>query len=191
VTMKSSELTAEYLSQMSRSNVAIPYEPVRMLLAEAGLDGKHNGTVPIPFQSLRSLAQHFGIDSKITEGEATARARTVADRVDKWAIQRFAQVTAAHGVKPILLALDDVEDDMTRAKLVRQTIRESGMSAIDLLSVYPEADRHSLWVSSWDPHPNATGHRIIADKLYTELLPFVRAACSARAAQRTESIEAK
>lgn len=179
VTMKSRGLTAGYLSNLSKKNVTSPYEPVRNLLAEAGLSEWAGGSVPIPFQPLRVVAQHFGIQPKVPDGEALARGRIVADKLDKWAVQRFSEVTAEHGAKPILLALDDVEDDMAPEKLPRQIIRESGLPAIDLLDVYPNTDRHALWASSWDSHPNAAGHRLIADRLYTELVPFIKTACSA------------
>jgi D-alanyl-lipoteichoic acid acyltransferase DltB (MBOAT superfamily) len=182
VTMKSRGLTAGYLSNLSKKNVTSPYEPVRNLFAEAGLSEWAGGNVPIPFRPLRVAAKHFGIQPKVPDGEAMARGRMVADRVDKWAVQRFAQVTTQHGAKPILLALDDVEDDMTPAKVPRQILRESGLPAIDLLDVYPDKDRHALWASSWDSHPNASGHRLIADRLYKELVPFIRAACGENAA---------
>lgn len=181
VTMKSRGLTAGYLSNLSKKNVTSPYAPVRSLFAEAGLAEWAGGNVPIPFQPLRTIAKRFGIQPKVPDGEAMARGRTVADKLDRWAVERFSQVTAEHGAKAILLALDDVEDDMTPAKLPRQIIRESGLPAIDLLDVYPETDRHALWASSWDSHPNAAGHRLIADRLYMELVPFIGAACSAGA----------
>ena len=181
VTMKSRALTAGYLSDLSKKNVTSPYAPVRSLFAEAGLAEWASGIVPIPFEPLRTVARRFGVRPKVPDGEAMARGRTVADKLDRWTVQRFSQVTAAHGAKAILLALDDVEDDMTPAKLPRQIIRESGLPAIDLLDVYPETDRHALWASSWDSHPNAAGHRLIADRLYLELVPFIRTACSAGA----------
>jgi len=36
--------------------------------------------------------------------------------------------------------------------------------------VYEGKDEIDLWVAEWDQHPNAKGHRIIADRLTRELL---------------------
>src|SRR4029077_3662662 len=118
-----------------KKNVTSPYEPVKKFFAEAGLTEWTGGNGPIPFQPLRVAAKRLGIQPKVPDGEALARGRTVADKLDSWAVQRFAQVTTEHGGKSILLALDDVEDDMTPAKVPRRIIRESGLPAIDLLDV--------------------------------------------------------
>ena len=37
---------------------------------------------------------------------------------------------------------------------------------LDLSDVYAGSDRNSLWVAEWDAHPNAAGHRLIADRMY-------------------------
>ena len=43
----------------------------------------------------------------------------------------------------------------------------AGFAVLDLSDVYAGSDRNSLWVAEWDAHPNARGHRLIADRLYT------------------------
>jgi hypothetical protein len=47
--------------------------------------------------------------------------------------------------------------------------REAGFTIIDLSDVYDGHDLSSLWIERWDHHPNAVGHRLIADRLYEEL----------------------
>jgi hypothetical protein len=32
--------------------------------------------------------------------------------------------------------------------------------------VFEGTDRQSLWLAEWDAHPNAKGHRVIADRLH-------------------------
>jgi lysophospholipase L1-like esterase/D-alanyl-lipoteichoic acid acyltransferase DltB (MBOAT superfamily) len=177
VTMRARSLTAKYLSDVSQRNLAMPYEPVRALLMKAGLEGSASDGLPIPFQSWRSIARRFGIKPQIPTDESYTRGLRIADRVDTWAIHRFAEVAAAHNVRPIVLTLDVVEDDMTPAIAVRRTVQESGMPVIDMLGVYPETNRHALWAASWDAHPNAAGHRVIAESFYRELAPFIAAEC--------------
>ena len=44
--------------------------------------------------------------------------------------------------------------------------REEGLAVLDVTDAYGEVDRKTLWVAAWDRHPNALGHRMIADALY-------------------------
>ncbi len=46
---------------------------------------------------------------------------------------------------------------------------------LDLTGVYDVPDRQSLWVAEWDAHPNAKGHRLVADKLQSLVLANERA----------------
>jgi hypothetical protein len=40
---------------------------------------------------------------------------------------------------------------------------------VNLRNVYAHTDPRRLWIAEWDYHPNAEGHQLIADKLYTAL----------------------
>lgn len=188
VTMKTRWLTAYYLSNATAGDISIPYEPVNALLNEAGLENVAEGSVPIPFPTWRSIARRIGIEPRAPSGESYARSLGIAERVDQWALRRFAEVTTARGATPIILAIDQPEDDMSPAVPVRQMLRESGLAAIDLFDVYPVNNRHSLWAAPWDPHPNAAGHRVIADQLYKELIPILKSECPKAHAQNTSHV---
>jgi lysophospholipase L1-like esterase len=53
--------------------------------------------------------------------------------------------------------------------LERRLAAEAGFNVLDLSGVYDGYDWRTLVVAPWDPHPNAAGHRLIADKLYEVL----------------------
>jgi hypothetical protein len=44
---------------------------------------------------------------------------------------------------------------------------------MNLFDVYPASQRAALRVTPWDDHPNAAGHRLIADRLHRELTPYL------------------
>ena len=46
---------------------------------------------------------------------------------------------------------------------------ESGFIVLDLSDAYDNQDLESLVVAYWDKHPNAEGHRLIAEDLYRKL----------------------
>ncbi len=44
--------------------------------------------------------------------------------------------------------------------------QEAGFETVILKNVYGDSRHKSLWIARWDHHPNAQGHRLIADSLY-------------------------
>jgi hypothetical protein len=169
--------TADYLSHMANESIVIPYKPIEALLDQAGLRDGNGGDVPIPFYSWRRIAKHVGINSRIPNGESFARGFTVAAKVNEWTIHRFGEVTLQHGAMPILMALDLPVDDKAHAVAALQMVHQSGLAVINTFDVYPKVSRRAYWVGRSDAHPNAAGHRLIADKLYEELVPMLREEC--------------
>jgi hypothetical protein len=106
------------------------------------------------------------------ESEAAARVRWIANDVADWSLERFAEVTRSRGIVPVVLGLNTVVDDAPPNIPNRDSIETSGLTLLNLFDVFPEADRPTLRVAFWDDHPNAAGHRLIADRLYKELLTF-------------------
>jgi hypothetical protein len=47
--------------------------------------------------------------------------------------------------------------------------REAGFTILQLSGVYDGVSLRSLKIAPWDAHPNAVGHRLIADRLYALL----------------------
>ena len=54
------------------------------------------------------------------------------------------------------------------AELARRA-REAGFVVLDLSEVYEDQEEASLILGGGDNHPNAAGHRLIADRLYEAL----------------------
>jgi hypothetical protein len=50
-----------------------------------------------------------------------------------------------------------------------QKAEEAGFTVIDLSNVY-SLKTEDILLASWDWYPNATGHQLIADQLYEQLL---------------------
>ncbi len=58
------------------------------------------------------------------------------------------------------------EEEITHLKGVAE---EAGFIVLDLSDAYDNQDLDSLVVAYWDKHPNAKGHRLIAEDLYRKL----------------------
>jgi lysophospholipase L1-like esterase len=108
------------------------------------------------------------VDAQMTERVATQRLAPLADQIMSWLYWRLVEDSRKHGMAagyiflPMIPETPPAGDDARQLALARQ----SGFVVLDLSDVYVGSDRNSLWVAEWDAHPNAAGHRLIADRLY-------------------------
>jgi hypothetical protein len=66
-----------------------------------------------------------------------------------------------------------VDDPKKLANMQRQMemAREAGFVVLDLTAAYDRVeDFPSIWIAPWDSHPNAEGHRMLAEELYAQLI---------------------
>jgi hypothetical protein len=96
----------------------------------------------------------------------------------RWSFQRFAQQCAQHGVRPIVMYRPAPVDfsgleAAGRARML-EFARAAGLEVIDLSSAFDGvADRSTLILAKWDDHTTALGHRLLANKLYEEVVPLL------------------
>jgi hypothetical protein len=76
--------------------------------------------------------------------------------------------------------MDAILDEPTRHLPDESAIRDAELPVFNLLDVYPEDRRAAFRVAPWDEHPNAAGHRHIAERLYPELTRFLEQEFGAR-----------
>jgi hypothetical protein len=154
-----------------------PFQPNTMLyVAHPGDSGRiirflmqsiHAGQ-RLPFDDLSAIVQQAAVDAQMTERVATQRLAPLADQIMSWLYRRLVEDSRKQGMAagyiflPMIPETPPAGDDARQIALARQ----SGFVVLDLSDVYVGSDRNSLWVAEWDAHPNAAGHRLIADRLY-------------------------
>jgi lysophospholipase L1-like esterase len=143
------------------------------LLEEVGLANVDRGRVAVPFDAGRALAKLVGVDPRMPQSEAQKRAHWIANDVNDWAITRIAEVAKAHNAKLAMLGLNVVIDDTPAGIPNLAAAERAGIPVLDLFHVFPDDQRAALRVAPWDEHPNATGHKLIADALYEKLVPIL------------------
>ncbi len=167
------DMTEGFLLKVSDQGIPVSVPEVRDLMAGALLlDPGHTG-LPLPYAFVRRASSALGVPSRMPYGEARSRARRIADDVLAVSFRRFAEMTRARGITPVVLALNVVFDDVPAEVPLQPVLDEARLPVFDLFDVYPEAQRPALRVAPWDDHPNAAGHRLIAEALYSKLTGFL------------------
>ena len=111
--------------------------------------------------------------------ESTGRARMAA------ALSRLAEHARARGIR-VLVAMTPDFHDLEDYKLgfVHRAVGDMAASVefgfVDLFDAFQGIPAKSLWAIPGDPHPNAEGHRIMAEFLYSYLAALPSAGVSMR-----------
>jgi len=166
-------MAERYLVKLVTADVPVPPGRLARLMSDAGLLPVDRGRLPVPFPAGRRAAKWLGLSPRMPAGELAARVRRISEDVVCLSFERFAEVSAANGITPIVLALNAVVDDAPPQIPNRALVEGLGLPLFDLFDVFPKEQRPALRVAAWDDHPNVLGHRLIAERLYEELVRFL------------------
>jgi D-alanyl-lipoteichoic acid acyltransferase DltB (MBOAT superfamily) len=139
--------SAEYLAEVLRKRIAIPYPELQAIVAEAGVTPEMDQAA-----ILKKLEPLRGRILKAVYGRLGAQARE-------------------RGIAPLWVFLPQVEDGPWREETPEalRIAQESGFRILDLDDVFRGHAVESIRLAQWDLHPNAQAHRLLADRLYAEL----------------------
>ena len=157
---------------------ALRYQPDVLLIG--ALAGDHdvsiNGIAELAARGvsldpgLTAILRQAGIgeDAGMVEIKRKIRAGGTIGRIRRWAYQKIADECRRNGVIPAFVYIPRLEsgehppgfDEMAA------DARGAGMVVMDLRGVYDGVARSDLMFHRRDVHPNALGHRMIADRLY-------------------------
>lgn len=129
--------------------------------------------IEIPFDYLREIIMQAGIDSGTSRSEALKRLTPHGDDIVSWAYRSIVDVCQLNGIIPVWILLPTSPDERSPLEKTANIIRiaeKAGFIVLKLSEVFEKQDTKSLMVASWDRHPNAKGHRLIAEQLYEALL---------------------
>jgi hypothetical protein len=86
----------------------------------------------------------------------------------------FRELGESRQARTALLLVEIPNDPPTRAEVFDRLAalgRAAGLPVLDLQGAFADVpDRSVLWIAPWDAHTNATGHSLLADRLYDRLL---------------------
>jgi hypothetical protein len=121
---------------------------------------------------LIEIARQAGVEPGMTKSDVERRLTPYGSEILLWTYGRVVEVSEAHDILPVWIFMPTLEDPLHAEEIVHLTAlaRQSGFIVLDLSHAYDNQDPDSLVVAYWDKHPNAKGHRLIAEDLYRKLL---------------------
>jgi lysophospholipase L1-like esterase len=127
--------------------------------------------VDVEYDYLRDLIQQAGLNQQTSEVQAKRALKPHAEEIVSWAYRSMVEESRKRGILPVLIVIPRIvgmEEPEAAARQV-QLAEEAGFVVLDMADVYKGQDIDSILLESWDWHPNARGHLLIAQRLYEAL----------------------
>ena len=115
-----------------------------------------------------------GVNRDMPRAEISRRLDSYIPELLRWSYTSMSELFREQGIEHVAFVLPRVIDAgndniMGLERAVRQ-LRESGFETYNLGDVYGDLPVASLWLGPWDEHPNPQGHRLIADRIFQDLV---------------------
>ena len=125
----------------------------------------------IPYEGLRDIIQKAGIRQEMSEPVALQRLAPYRQDITVALLQLMADTCRKQGAIPALLNLSESSSNSpTERNEILQLAQAAGFILLDLSDWSAQHHRDDLRLAKWDGHPNALGHKIIAEHLYEKLM---------------------
>jgi D-alanyl-lipoteichoic acid acyltransferase DltB (MBOAT superfamily) len=154
------------LSHVLVKGVEIPYPELKAHARRLGVTAIDETGLPIPFESIRAVLSGVGIKTRMLGREAASRLRAGGDSLVEWTLNRIGAVARELGAVPVFVALNNVMDPFPGETHDMRRAAAAGFLVFDLLNIWQNRDKPALRIAEWDEHPNASGHKLIADRLF-------------------------
>ncbi len=127
--------------------------------------------IEVPYPELRGIAEAAGIQSGMPQEEAERRLTPFQETLVAWLYHHIVATCRGSGVIPVWVFVPQTYQGSWEEETpaVMALARDKGFVVIDLSGLYEGKDREALRLAEWDQHPNARGHALIAEELYSGL----------------------
>ena len=128
--------------------------------------------VPLKYQYLLNAKAASGVKQSMSIEEIISRLGPYMKGITGWAYSQMDSVCIANNIRPAWIFLPTTSDELTNDELntFRHIADTAGFNTYALRDVFTGYERSKIIVSDEDTHPNALGHRLIANKLFNLLV---------------------
>ncbi len=127
--------------------------------------------VEVPYEELRRILAKAGVEAGSKRSVIERRLKPHQWEIIEWAYGRMGEICRQREIRPIWVFLPMVFEDLNPDDIGRMEAlaQQAGFQTIGLTDVYEGYPAKDLRLVSWDNHPNAFAHGLIAERLEAEL----------------------
>jgi lysophospholipase L1-like esterase len=130
--------------------------------------------IDLKYDYLRKLVEEARLTKNDPIGVFDARLARYRMQTIRWVLGEIQKLAAEQDAEVIVLLVPSTEEPKALAEAflgVRQVVEEAGIPVIDLIDTFGRnRDLSQYRVASGDRHPNAAGHQLLFEQLYSKLL---------------------
>jgi hypothetical protein len=124
----------------------------------------------VPYPELREMAERAGVRKGMEQPDAFRRLKPYGPELVQWSLGRIAAEAKARDIPVVLFVRDMPAETSEPGQPLLDFARAQGYHVVDARDAYVGRDPNTLLLAVWDKHPNALGHQLMADRLFTELV---------------------
>ena len=127
--------------------------------------------IDIPYPALRDIVAKSGVEPGMDEATAIKHLAPYGEEILKSVYDYLVSHSRERGILPVWIFLPQVREgawqEETPAAI--RLAQAAGFVVFNLEDVYKGHDIATIRLAEWEDHPNALGHRLVADRLYEAL----------------------
>jgi len=125
----------------------------------------------IPFAFVQEILDRAGVETGMARDVVEQRLAPYQEELIRKSYGEMAEAARAHGIMPVWLYLPWAnERGMSESAVaLERYAQEAGFVVLRLSGAYEGYEPQEVQVAEWDRHPNALGHRLLAETLYREV----------------------
>ena len=125
----------------------------------------------LPYPELVEMAYQAGAEPGATKVEVERHLQPIGTELLAQTYRQIVAASRSRGMLPVWIFMPTLENSLQEEEVAHltQVAEDAGFIVLDLSDAYDNQNLDSLVVAYWDKHPNAEGHRLIAEDLYRKL----------------------
>jgi hypothetical protein len=135
--------------------------------------------IPAPYPFLDDVFRRAGLDRSMSLERLMERLAPYQMEVLGEIYRRFAEACKRRGATPVWFYMPGIAgmsgENAEEVSKLTKLARDAGFVMLDLPDVFATQVREAIMLGPWDQaHPNAFGHKLVADALFEQLLQLDR-----------------
>jgi hypothetical protein len=127
------------------------------------------GVVP-GYEGLRQIIGKAGVHSQMPRSAAEQKLIPYWTEMMDWSFHQIADEARARNIETVAVYIPSIAREKTDYdEKIMNMARNANFRVISMLGTFTGKETNDLIVAPWDGHPNASAHRLIAERLWREL----------------------